>query len=67
MEARHKDMLNNFNMDTTNLGWFMICYHENYWDSLEAVKYYEVQYTVIIEIHKYKFLFSLRPSSKIKG
>lgn len=52
-------MLNNFNMDTTNLGWFMVCYHENYWDSLEAVKYYEVQYTMIIEIHKYKFLFSL--------
>ena len=30
-------------MDTTNLGWFMVSYYDNYWDSLEAVKYYEVK------------------------
>ena len=59
MEARHKDMLNNFNMDTTNLGWFMVCYNENYWDSLEAVKYYEVSSMTNIEIYQYKFLFDL--------
>ena len=59
MEARHKEMLKAFNMDTTNLGWFMVCYHENYWDSLEAVKYYEVSSSINIEIHQYKFLFGI--------
>lgn len=42
MEKRYEDYLNSFNLDNQTLGWYMVCYKENFWDGLEAVKYYEV-------------------------
>lgn len=42
MEKRHEDYVNNFSLDTATLGWYMVCYKNNFWDGLEALNYYEV-------------------------
>ena len=42
MEKKNDDLLNNFNLDAEKIGWYLVCYNRNYWDSLETIKYYEV-------------------------
>lgn len=42
MEKRNDEQLSNFNQDTEKIGWYLVCYSRNFWDSLETIKYYEV-------------------------
>jgi hypothetical protein len=42
MEKRNDELLSNFNMDNEKIGWYLVCYTRNFWDSLETIKYYEV-------------------------
>ena len=42
MEKRNDELQTNFNMDSEKIGWYLICYNRNFWDSLETIKYYEV-------------------------
>jgi len=48
MEKKNDDLLNNFNLDVEKIGWYLVCYNRNYWDSLETIKYYEV----IVVLHR---------------
>lgn len=40
IERRHEDMLSKFNMDTNNVGWYMVSYKQNLWEQLQNAKYY---------------------------
>ena len=42
MEQRNDNLLTNFSLDSEKIGWYLICYSRNFWDSLETIKYYEV-------------------------
>lgn len=42
MEKRHEDYIATYELDHANLGWYMICYKQNFWDGIEATQYYEV-------------------------
>ncbi len=42
MEKKNDDLLNTFNLDSEKIGWYLVCYNRNFWDSLETIKYYEV-------------------------
>lgn len=42
MEKRNDELLINFNQDSEKIGWYLVCYTRNFWDSLETIKYYEV-------------------------
>ena len=44
MEKRNDEVLNNFNLDSEKIGWYLVCYTRNFWDSLETIKYYEVMH-----------------------
>lgn len=44
MDKRHDEMLHKFNMDYTNIGWYMISYKQNLWEQLELVMYNEVPF-----------------------
>jgi hypothetical protein len=43
MEKRNDELLTAYNLDSEKIGWYLICYTRNFWDSLETIKYYEVQ------------------------
>lgn len=42
MEKRNDELLSNFNQDSEKIGWYLVCYTRNFWDTLETIKYYEV-------------------------
>lgn len=42
MDKRHDEMLHKYNMDYTQIGWYMVSYKQNLWEQLELVMYYEV-------------------------
>lgn len=42
MDQRHQEVLSKYNMDTANVGWYMISYKQNFWEHLEIAKYNEV-------------------------
>lgn len=44
MDKRHDEMLHKFNMDYTNIGWYMVSYKQNLWEQLELVMYNEVPF-----------------------
>ena len=50
MEKRNDEVLNNFNLDSEKIGWYLVCYTRNFWDSLETIKYYEVTYPLSLRI-----------------
>lgn len=50
MEKRNDEVLNNFNLDSEKIGWYLVCYTRNFWDSLETIKYYEVSHHLSLRI-----------------
>lgn len=50
MEKRNDEVLNNFNLDSEKIGWYLVCYTRNFWDSLETIKYYEVSHRLSLRI-----------------
>lgn len=49
MQKRNDELLSNFNLDSEKIGWYLVCYTRNFWDSLETIKYYEVE-TILFRI-----------------
>jgi hypothetical protein len=42
MDKRHEDMLHKYNLDNSNIGWYLVSYKQNHWEQLEVVQYNEV-------------------------
>lgn len=53
MEKRNDEQLGTFNLDSEKIGWYLVCYSRNFWDSLETIKYYEVPILPYSELHQY--------------
>lgn len=34
MEKRNDEQLSTFNLDSEKIGWYLVCYSRNFWDSL---------------------------------
>ena len=42
MDRRHEDMCKEYNLDSTNIGWYAISFKQNVWEQIEIVQYFEV-------------------------